>query len=421
MPKHVSRPVGAHSRDSDLIKNLDKIKNTTEGPKSKRCKTIGPSSISSLTSSMMSADESSSTTSTNPVHKRESKFSGKDNDLTVYDVEKILDKKVFKEKLYYKVKWLGFEDPTWELAENCTGCDYLIEQFESMLECNINDEEEDEWEVEKILDRRVKRKKVEYLVKWRGWSGQPTWELAEDCKCVNLIAAYENPKLRKLWDFKGCNNRLWLTKDEILRYMKKYSLKHKIPVNLLKFMPDFPQKEDPQLLEDGLNIGPLCYENHWYLVIILKNHICITRKVLIGDALNTLIGTNINDHPVTKRLNRLYKSTSIKPIRMTQMDRSDVCAFYILAAFERALFLFNKNAPFLVDSVCFEGSRAELIRSKIKPETNGEISVSLPVPLEFSSGPRCEFCSKLYETREQVDIHIKKRHIIPREDPTSSR
>lgn len=415
MPKQVSRDVGNldHDPDSSIPMNDFSNEMKAKGPKLKRSMTIGPSSISSLTSSTMSVDDSSSSFSIkNTLKNRGEKSFHENNDEAVYDVEKILNKKVHKNKVYYKIKWVGFDEPTWESAKNCNGCEYLIEQFENMLERKVKDEEDDEWEVEEILDKRIRKNTVEYLVKWRGWSGPPTWELAENCDCLNLIAAYENPKLRKLWDFRGSNIRLWLSRDEILRYMRKYSLKHNISVNLLTFQPGFPQNEKQLDLENGINIGPLCYENHWYLVIILKNHICVTRKILIGDSLNVLIGTNINDHPVIKRLSTLYKSFSIKPIFMTQMDRSDICAFYILAAFERALFLFGENAPFVVDNINFDGSRAELIRSKIKPETNVEISVSLPIPPAYNLGPKCEFCSKLYETREQVDAHIRKRHIL---------
>lgn len=418
MPKRVSRYVEILNRDSNLpnsIKNFTSTITQVKETKFNGNKTVGPSSISSSISSLMSADESTSSSSTNTLNGRGGKSSNKINYEPSYDVEKILNKKVFENKVYYKIKWVGYDEPTWELAKNCNGCEYLIEQFERILERNVKDEQEDEWEVEKILDKRIKKNKVEYLVKWKGWSGPPTWELAENCDCLNLIAAYENPKLRKLWDFRGSNTRLWLSGDEMLRYMKKYSRKHNVPVNLLKFQPDFPENEEPMHLENGLNIGPLCYENHWYLIIILKNHICVTRKILIGDSLNTLVGTNINDHPVTKRLNIIYKSFSIRPISMTQMDRSDICAYYILAAFERALFLFDESAPFVVETINFDGSRAELIRSKIKPETKGEISVSLPIPPAYNLGPKCEFCSKLYETRGQVDAHIRKRHILLKE------
>ncbi|MBW0512220.1 hypothetical protein O181_051935, partial [Austropuccinia psidii MF-1] len=42
--------------------------------------------------------------------------------------------------------------------------------------------EEDEWEVSQILDSKIKRRKVWYLVEWKGFSQDPersTWEPAE--------------------------------------------------------------------------------------------------------------------------------------------------------------------------------------------------------------------------------------------------
>merc|ERR1712110_28663 len=38
-----------------------------------------------------------------------------------------------------------------------------------------DDEEEEEWEVEKVVGRRVEEEEVQYLVKWVGWE-EATWE-----------------------------------------------------------------------------------------------------------------------------------------------------------------------------------------------------------------------------------------------------
>jgi transcription antitermination factor NusG len=35
---------------------------------------------------------------------------------------------------------------------------------------SINNDEEDEWEIEKLVDRRRRRNRLEYLVRWKGWS-----------------------------------------------------------------------------------------------------------------------------------------------------------------------------------------------------------------------------------------------------------
>lgn len=330
-----------------------------------------------------------------------------------YEVEKILSKKIYKGEAYYKLKWVGYEEPTWEKCSNVY-CEQLISNYERKIRDRCSDEDEDEWEVEAIVDKRIRRGRVQYLVKWRGWPGDPTWEFAENCQCFNLIAAYENPKLRKLWSFKGSNLRLWVGQNQMIDYMKNYLRSHIFKnVNILNFLPNFPKDERPLDLKEGINIGPLMYENHWYLIIILVNHICVTRRILIGDSLNTLVGVIPSAHPVLKRLNKVYTPHfPVKPLPITQMDRSDVCAFYTLAAFERALFLLNPNAQFVIDRICFDASRAELIRSTLKPESDGEISVSLPIPEAYNHGPMCEFCGELFDTSRVRDDHIRKLHIV---------
>lgn len=49
-----------------------------------------------------------------------------------YVVEKVVDKKIENGKIYYRIKWLGWPDAdnTWEPIENCAKCENLISQFE---------------------------------------------------------------------------------------------------------------------------------------------------------------------------------------------------------------------------------------------------------------------------------------------------
>uniref|UniRef100_A0A6G1SE94 Heterochromatin protein 1 n=1 Tax=Aceria tosichella TaxID=561515 RepID=A0A6G1SE94_9ACAR len=327
-----------------------------------------------------------------------------------YEVERVVDKKVYKDKIYYKLKWVGWDEPTWELAENCS-CDLLIQQYEKLVEEQSKDEDEDEWEVEEILKSRSKNNETEYLVRWKNWDGEPEWVKEKDCTCVNLIAAFENPKLRKMWNFHGSNTRLWLNHDAMFKYMRKYAKLNGYQVNLLKFEPDFPNDEQPHELVEGVNIGPLCYKNHWYLVIILVNYICITKKILISDPLNTLIGVpNTRVHPVYKRLAKVYRTFTVTPTAMTPMERSDMCAFYVLAGYERALFCLNKNASFIINKLYFDHSRPELIRAQTKPGSDHEISVNLLNAGGYLDGPKCEFCGLLGETGDIIDRHIMDEH-----------
>nr|CCA13918.1 chromodomain protein putative [Albugo laibachii Nc14] len=99
------------------------------------------------------------------------------DDPDVYEVERILDRRLSHNCVKYLIQWVGYEEPTWEPAENISKD--LIREFDKN---NIN---RDEYVVDKILDRKAELNEKTglqtyfYLVKWVGYQDD-TWEPADN-------------------------------------------------------------------------------------------------------------------------------------------------------------------------------------------------------------------------------------------------
>jgi len=55
----------------------------------------------------------------------------------------------------------------------------------------LSDEPEN-FEVEKVVGKQIDADgNIFYLLKWKSWNGEPTWEPQENCGCIKLIADFE--------------------------------------------------------------------------------------------------------------------------------------------------------------------------------------------------------------------------------------
>jgi hypothetical protein len=106
-------------------------------------------------------------------------------------VQSILSKKLEGGNVLYKVRWEGQPESaaTWQAKHTIPGCESLIARFEK---ANPNMIEEEQWEVESILRKRVVRGQTTYLTKWKGWSDKSNEWLTRDCFADNfLVDAFE--------------------------------------------------------------------------------------------------------------------------------------------------------------------------------------------------------------------------------------
>jgi len=120
----------------------------------------------------------------------------------VYNIESLKEKSGNK----FLVKWENYpeEENTWEPRSSIP--DYILQFYEedpkrlgkpapAQL---VEEAEEETYEIEKILDKRItKRKKVEYLIKWKNYDDpkDTTWEPADALEVAEeLIQIFENEK-----------------------------------------------------------------------------------------------------------------------------------------------------------------------------------------------------------------------------------
>ncbi|XP_047500564.1 M-phase phosphoprotein 8-like isoform X2 [Penaeus chinensis] len=115
----------------------------------------------------------------------------------VYEVEAIMGLREVKGRTEYKVRWKGWSAKydSW-LSEEELNCPDLLKRFLSTLE---KLEKQEDWQVEKILDSKDKKGKIEYLIQWKGWGPKyNTWEPEENLSgCQQILERFKESQQKE--------------------------------------------------------------------------------------------------------------------------------------------------------------------------------------------------------------------------------
>lgn len=127
-----------------------------------------------------------------PLFKSVDDTSG-DSDDEVYEVETILDKRIINGKPQYLIKYKGYDDSenSWEPPSNLN-CPKKLREFEREFLRKKNAKVQEYHSFERILKKRtLDGNQNEYLVKWAG-NSECTWVKSEEFFNKKFIEEFEN-------------------------------------------------------------------------------------------------------------------------------------------------------------------------------------------------------------------------------------
>ncbi|KAG0723307.1 Chromobox 5 [Chionoecetes opilio] len=105
-----------------------------------------------------------------------------------YEVESVVDHRVRGRFTEYKVRWKGFgpREDSW-VPEAELSCDNLLNKYFKRAGRN----EEESYEVQEIMDIRKVKGRTEYKVRWKRWSAKyDSWLPEEELNCPELMKRF---------------------------------------------------------------------------------------------------------------------------------------------------------------------------------------------------------------------------------------
>lgn len=107
-----------------------------------------------------------------------------------FEVEKIVDEMMEGGKKYFRIRWKGYgaKSDTWELKKSLN-CPDKIKEYENSME----QDDDAEYEVEKIMGEMIQKGKRLFYVKWKNWpESDNSWEAEESVDCADLIEKFRD-------------------------------------------------------------------------------------------------------------------------------------------------------------------------------------------------------------------------------------